>query len=164
MNSKGAASERSVSGVWRGGLACDVAAGAFTIRVDEPESVAGGSNTGPQPTEVFLASIASCFTLALAYSAGKRSLDLDDVRVDVTGVYDGPSFREIRIEAAVGCDESDLDRIVAAAERVCYVTNTIRGGVPIDISAVSTRRSGRSRRPARARDASIGGSERADWP
>lgn len=140
MMSAGDANERSVSGVWRGGMACDVAAGAFTIRVDEPESVPGGSNSGPQPTEVFLASIASCFTLALAYSAGKRSLDLDDVRVDVTGVYDGPSFSAIRIDAAVGCDEGELDRLVSAAQRVCYVTNTIRGGVPIDISAVSTRR------------------------
>jgi putative redox protein len=136
-----ATKERSVSGVWRGGMACDVTAGEFSMRVDEPESVPGGSNTGPQPTEVFLASIASCFTLALAYSAGKRSLELDGIEVGVTGVYDGPSFSSIRIAASIGCDLDELGRLVAAAERVCYVTNTIRGGVPIEIAATSTRRS-----------------------
>jgi hypothetical protein len=44
-------------------------AGGFDIVVvDEPQS-SGGTNTGPQPTDLQLASITSCFTLAMAYTA-----------------------------------------------------------------------------------------------
>ena len=62
---------RSVSSSWKPGpLRCEVTAGAFTIAVDEPESV-GGTGAAPQPTDLLLVSLASCFTLALAHSAGE---------------------------------------------------------------------------------------------
>tara|TARA_B110000483_G_scaffold183671_3_gene217289 strand:- start:560 stop:952 length:393 start_codon:yes stop_codon:yes gene_type:complete len=124
---------------------CDVEVGDFTLRVDEPESVPGGTNTGPQPTDLLLASVASCFTLALSFAASKRSIDLEHLDVDVIGMYDGPSFREIRIMAYVGCDVAELDRLVATAERVCYVTNTLRNGVDLVIEATATERSAAGR-------------------
>lgn len=129
------AKDRKVSAKWMGGWACEVAAGDHLLRVDEPESVAGGTDTGPQPTEMLLASVSSCFALALAFAARKRSIELTHIDVDATGIYDGPSFSEIVVEASVGCDEADLQRIVSAAERYCYVTNTIRGGAKLTISA-----------------------------
>lgn len=131
-------SERTVQGVWLGAWRCDVRAGDFDLKIDEPESVAGGTNQGPQPTDLLLASISSCFTLALAHTARKRSLDLDDIRVDVTGLYDGPSFSRIDITAFVDCDPEEVPRLLAGAERVCYVTNTIRGGVDLVITGSST--------------------------
>lgn len=131
------AAERTASGRWRGGWRCDVEVGDFTLRVDEPESVSGGTNTGPQPTDLLLASVASCFTLALGWAARKRSIELTHLVVDATGVYDGPSFREIRIDARLDCPAEAVDRLVASAERVCYVTNTIRGGVDLVVTATS---------------------------
>lgn len=119
------ATHRSVSARWTGGLRAEVDAGGFAVVADEPESV-GGTGTGPQPTELLLASIASCFTLAVAYSAAKRDVRLDDLTVDVTGTYEGPRFRAFRIEvhaAEPGGDE--LARLVEAAKRVCYVTRTL---------------------------------------
>ena len=76
---------------WTGGLRAVVQAGEFELVADEPESVAGGTGTGPQPTELLLAAVASCFTLALAYSARKRDVALSDLHLDVTGTYDGPA-------------------------------------------------------------------------
>lgn len=126
--------ERTVTAVREEGLRCRVRAGAFSLVVDEPESV-GGTDEGPQPTELFLASVASCFTLALAFSAGKRGIDPDSVEVDATGVYDGPRFATVRITARVtGVDGDDLVTLVRAAERVCYVTNTLRQPPAIEIS------------------------------
>jgi len=122
------ASERTARGDWKGGWLCHVAVGDFTITVDEPESVVGGTNQGPQPTDLLLASVASCFALALAHAARKRSVPLHHLSVDVTGVYDGPRFESIRVDAEVGCEEHELDRLLTMAERVCYVTNTLRGG------------------------------------
>lgn len=132
------ASERTVSGTWLGQWRCDVSAGEFEINVDEPESVPGGTNLGPQPTDLLLASVSSCFTLALAHTARKRDLDVSDIHVDVTGTYDGPRFSKIQIDASIDCEPDQLDRLLAGAERVCYVTNTIRGSVPLTITGVAT--------------------------
>ena len=129
--------QRSVRSMWHGGLRCEVAAGEFILNVDEPAS-AGGTDSGPEPTELLLASIASCFTLAVAYSARKRSLELRDLSVTVTGFYDGLRFRSISIDSVIGCDPTEIDGLVSAAERVCYVTNTLRSGVDIVIAASSS--------------------------
>ncbi|MGH3546799.1 MAG: OsmC family protein [Pseudonocardiaceae bacterium] len=119
-------STRSVDAAWDGGLRCRVSAGRFELIVDEPESV-GGTDQGPQPTELLLASVASCFTLAMAYSAGKRGVELAGLRVRATGHYDGPSFSAIRLSVQADTPDTDgLRRLVPAAERLCYVTNTLR--------------------------------------
>ena len=126
--------ERTVSAQWEEGLRCTVDAGGFLITVDEPTSVAGGTGRGPQPTELFLASISSCFTLAVAHSAAKRGVPVRGLRVDATGTYDGPRFVAIRV--AVHAEEprgDELARLITAAERVCYVTNTLRLGPEIEI-------------------------------
>jgi uncharacterized OsmC-like protein len=128
--------KRTVESTWRGGWRCDVKAGDFALTSDEPESV-GGTNSGPQPTEIFLASIASCFTLAVAYSAQKQSIALHELTVTVTGIYDGPRFRAITISSRLGCDPADVGPLVKAAEKVCYVTNTLRSGVELVFEAAA---------------------------
>jgi organic hydroperoxide reductase OsmC/OhrA len=84
---------------------------------------------------LFLASIASCFTLAVAYSARKQAIVLDSLSVTVTGTYDGPRFRAINIVSRLGCDPADVEILVRAAERVCYVTNTLRSEIDITVEA-----------------------------
>jgi putative redox protein len=127
---------RSVSSFWKTGpLRCEVTADAFTIAVDEPES-AGGTGAAPQPTDLLLASVASCFTLALVHSAAKRAIPLSDVRVDVTGDYAGSGFAALHIGVdAPGPDPEVLASLLEAAQRVCYVTNTLRTAVTIDVVA-----------------------------
>jgi uncharacterized OsmC-like protein len=126
--------ERRVGAVWEGGMRCTVDAGGFTLVVDEPPE-AGGTGMGPQPTELLLGAIASCFTLALAHSAGKRDVELRGLRVDATGTYDGPRFSTLRIDVHTDAPTGeDLERLIAAASRVCYVTNTLRGAPPIQIT------------------------------
>jgi putative redox protein len=120
--------QRTVSARWDGGMRAVVTAGRFELRVDEPESVPGGTDTGPQPTELLLAAVASCFSLALAHSAGKRGMPLRDLHVDATGTYDGPRFAaiEITVRAAEPSGEQ-LSGLIEAAQRVCYVTRTLAG-------------------------------------
>jgi uncharacterized OsmC-like protein len=117
------ATTRTVNAEWLSGFQVDVKTGEFTTRVDEPSSV-GGSDTGPQPTDLLLASVASCFVLALVYSARKRDIALETVEVAVTGTYDGPRFSDIAIEVLTPLP--DAEKLIASAERVCYVTNTLR--------------------------------------
>src|SRR5919199_4150559 len=124
---------RSVDARWDGGLRCRVSAGRFELIVDEPESV-GGTDQGPQPTELLLASIASCFTLAMAFAAGKRGVELAGLQVRATGIYDGPRFSAIQL--SIQADAPDLDglrQLVPMAQRLCYVTNTLRRTPTLDI-------------------------------
>ncbi|MDT7620005.1 MAG: hypothetical protein QOF99_906 [Pseudonocardiales bacterium] len=125
--------ERAVQARWTGGLRAIVHTGEFELVVDEPES-AGGTGTGPQPTELLLASIASCFTISLAYSARKRDIELADVEVDVVGQYDGPQFGSFRIIVRASAPTGDdLAKLAESAKRVCYVTRTLAASPTIEI-------------------------------
>ena len=125
----------TVSARWLGAYRCDVSSGDFTIPVDEPEKY-GGTNQGPQPTELLLAALSSCFTLAVAHAAGKRGIELSHLGVEVTGTYDGPGFSALEILVDVGCDDAVKDRLLEAAARVCYVSNTIRNSPEMSVRAV----------------------------
>lgn len=117
--------DRLVRAKWLGGFQVDVQAGAFGLRVDEPERV-GGTGTGPQPTDLLLSGVASCFLLSLAYAAAKRDIVVESIAVDVTGTYDGPRFSAIRIDVDIDAPEDVVATLIAAAERTCYVTNTLK--------------------------------------
>ena len=128
------ADDRLVTARWAGGYQVDVQAGEFGLRVDEPERV-GGTNTGPQPTDLLLSAVASCFVLSLAYAAAKRDIVVESIGVNVTGTYEGPRFAAIRIEVDLVAPDDVAAALIAAAERVCYVTNTLKR--PPDITVVN---------------------------
>ncbi|MGH8860686.1 MAG: OsmC family protein [Jatrophihabitantaceae bacterium] len=133
-------SSRAASASWAPGpLRCDVEVDGFRIPVDEPPS-AGGIGASAGPTDLLLASVASCFTLALVHSAGKRGLALRDVRVGVVGDYAGRRFDAVHIGVhVIGPTPEELKDLIAAAERACYVTNTLRTAVTITVAAASPR-------------------------
>jgi putative redox protein len=130
------ATERTVQASWTGGLRAVAQAGDFEVVADEPAS-AGGTGTGPQPTELLLASIASCFPLALAFSARKLGIELaPDAQVEVTGQYRGPQFTSFRIVVRASRPTGeDLGTLIRRAEQVCYVTRTLRGSPEIEVVA-----------------------------
>ena len=75
---------------------------------------------------MFLASLASCFTLALAHVARKRQIELPDISVRVVGTYDGPKFVHVRVEVTSSHPREELEKLAERASAVCYVSNTIR--------------------------------------
>ena len=113
--------------VWRGGLACDIAGRGFRLRADEPTEL-GGTNTGPMPTEYLAIGLASCFCLAVAFSARKRDVDPGEIAVDVRPERAGREPRHGRYEITVrgSLDQEVLERLVESAKRVCWVSNTLR--------------------------------------
>lgn len=122
-----------VSATWEGGLAAVVRARGHTLRVDEPLD-SGGADTGVMPTELLCAALASCFCLAIAHVAGKRSLDVPGLTVTVRAERAGRELRYDRLVVAVAAElEPDkLDRLVDRAKRFCWVTNTLAAGVAVD--------------------------------
>ncbi len=112
--------------------------GGHVLVVDEPTSVAGGGNAGPQPTGLFLASLSSCFALAVAWAARKRDLELPGLQVKATGVYDGPRFSRVRLEVSVDSDPDTVRPLLERAKQFCYVSNTLRTECEIQVLVVDT--------------------------
>jgi putative redox protein len=124
-----------VSATWRGGWATDVRARGHALRVDEPES-AGGRDGGPMPTEVFLASLASCFCLAVGFAARKQGLQLVDLAVNVSAERAGRELRYERLAVVTTAlaDDATLAGLVEQARRYCWVSNTLAAGVAVEYS------------------------------
>jgi uncharacterized OsmC-like protein len=96
----------------------------FEIRSDEPPEY-GGDNTGPMPTELFLASLASCFGMAVVHAARKQGIDLPDVTVRVTGSYEGQRFARIRVEVVSSHPREQIEPLLKRAISYCYISNTL---------------------------------------
>ncbi len=123
----------SVVARWEGGWRCRVTAGGFDLVVDEPPS-AGGTGTGPMPTEYFLAAMAWCYALALSWSAGQRGRRLPGLAVTATGTYDGPRFSRLQLHVAADVPAQAISELIEPALRVCYVSNTLAASPPIEVS------------------------------
>ena len=117
--------DRVVRTHWTGGMRTVSNADRFEIVVDEPREH-GGTDTGPQPTDLLLASVGSCIALSMAFAARKRGVELDGLDVEVVGTYRGLRFD--RIVASISSDTARevLEELLPEAERVCYVSNTLR--------------------------------------
>jgi uncharacterized OsmC-like protein len=126
-------SERIVHTRWDGGMRAVTEANGFEIIVDEPES-SGGSNTGPQPTDLFLASISSCFAIAMVWVARKHEITLSNLTVDAVGRYDGPKFVHVNVAVRADNPRPVLEELSKHAQRVCYVTNTLRQGPELTLT------------------------------
>ncbi len=111
---------------WGGGLMADVTGRGHTIRADEPPEF-DGTDTGPMPTEILAAALASCLCLSVAWAARKRRVEITDLAIEVTphrapgeprhGRYD------IRIESSTPQDV--LQPVVDLGKKYCWVTNTL---------------------------------------
>jgi uncharacterized OsmC-like protein len=69
------------------GTAVTVQARAFALTVDEPVSV-GGTNTGPSPVQLVLASLASCQAITYRYWSEFLGIRLDALTVKAEGDID----------------------------------------------------------------------------
>ena len=117
--------DRTVRTRWTGGMRAVTDADGFEIVVDEPEAH-GGTGTGPQPTDLLLASVGSCIALSMAFVARRRGVELLGLEVTVTGTYNGLEFERIAATMRSDTPREVLQRLIPEAERVCYVSNTLR--------------------------------------
>ena len=117
--------DRIVTTRWTGGMRAVSDMNGFEVVVDEPEAH-GGTNTGPQPTDLLLASIASCIALSMAFVARKRGIELLDLDVRAVGSYNGLKFERIAATITSGAPRDVLEGLLSEAERLCYVSNTLR--------------------------------------
>lgn len=75
----------------------------FSWAADEPES-AGGTDTGPTPYEILLASLAACICVTLRVYANHKGIRLEGVSASLT-------FDRIHADDCEDCDERADGRI-----------------------------------------------------
>jgi len=128
----------AVTATWLGGFQARVETRGHEIAVDEPASD-GGEDRGMMPTDLLAASIASCFCLALAFTAGKRGRELPGLQVAVRRVRAGRELRYERfeIEARAEVPEEELAVLIEPARRVCWVSNTLAHGMELSYGYTS---------------------------
>jgi len=130
---RGTPHTNSVVARWDGGWRCTVEASGFQLVVDEPPS-AGGTGTGPMPTEYLLAAMASCYALALNWAAGKRGITVPGLTVTATGTYDGPRFSRLQLSVSSQLPVEQVEPLVKPALRACYVSNTLAAAPQVEVT------------------------------
>jgi len=121
-----------VTAHWEGGYRCRIPVRQFLLRSDEPLSISGGTDTGPMPTELLLASLASCFAMALAHVAAKRAIEIGELSVTAQGDHKGPSFGALRVEVRSRLPRARIQPLPKPAAAVCYVSNTLRNAPRVE--------------------------------
>lgn len=118
----------------RDGLAHDVEIeGGHTLRVDEP-AASSGTDTGPSPTRLVAAGLASCIAITMEMYAERKGWRLGAVEVDVEVEYDGyvPASFDAAIHLAGELDEEQSARLLTIA-RKCPVHKLLAGETPVAI-------------------------------
>ena len=119
----------------RDGYAHDVEIeGGHELRVDEP-TASGGTDTGPSPTRLLGASLASCVAITIEMYAGRKGWDMGAVEVAVEVGYDGPvptSF-EVGLKLSPSLDEDQRRRLLTIATK-CPVHKVLAGAAQVTVS------------------------------
>src|SRR6267378_2187750 len=96
------------------GYAAVIRAGRHELTADEP-SLRGGTDTGPAPYELLLASLAACTAITLRMVAARKGWELGSIHVDLELHKDAEGRRDHRDEILV----SRIGNPVGADER-CF--------------------------------------------
>lgn len=115
----------------------------FTIRMDEPKT-SGGDDTGANPVEMLLCSLAGCQLVAASIFARQLRIELDDISVEVEGDMDSagmmgytgfrPGYEKIRFVFHIKTDAppAKVQMLMDLVEQRCPVGDSLKNGVPMD--------------------------------
>ena len=115
------------------GYAHDVEFEGHDLRVDEP-AAAGGTDTGPRPTQLLGASLAGCIAITVEMYANRKGWDVGAVEVDVEMSYDGPvpSNFEVGLKLPGHLDEEQRRRLLIIATK-CPVHKVLAGEAHVNV-------------------------------
>ncbi|MBZ6075634.1 OsmC family protein [Microvirga puerhi] len=109
----------------------EIRARTHTLTADEPASL-GGTDSGPSPYELLLASLAACTSLTLRMYADRKGWELGRVEVDARFARDEAGTesitREVRLSAPLSPEQQT--RLAEICEKT-PVTKTLKRGTPI---------------------------------
>jgi uncharacterized OsmC-like protein len=135
-----------VNATLREGYVVDVDMRKHQLVVDEPRGV-GGTDLGPNPVELLLASLASCQAITYRVWAAKLGIALDHVEVALEGDIDlrgyfgvddavRPGYSALRLRVTLDGPETPMRyrRLADAVDGHCPVLDI--AGVPVPVERV----------------------------
>lgn len=107
--------------------------GGHRLRVDEPGEI-GGTDSGPSPTRLLAASLASCIAITVEMYAGRKGWDVGPVEVDVEMGYQGPvpTDFQVGLKLPAGLDEEQRRRLLTIATK-CPVHKVLAGEAHVNV-------------------------------
>lgn len=121
-----------------GGDTFEIDVRGHRIRVDQPEAM-GGDDTAPTPTELFVASLASCSAFYARRYLARHDLPVEGLRVETTYVMGSAPSRvssfDVRVHLPAGVPESRHKPLLAMISR-CTVHSTLTHQPEVTIALV----------------------------
>jgi len=117
----------------REGYAHDVEVGGHQLLLDEPPE-AGGTDSGPRPTQLLGASLAGCIAITVEMYAQRKGWDVGALEVDVEMSYDGvvPKSFEVGLKLPGSLDEEQRRRLLVIATK-CPVHKVLGGEAHVNV-------------------------------
>jgi len=127
------------------GLQSETKIRQFTLTIDEPETL-GGTDTGPNPVELILGSLASCQEITYRAYAEALGIPLDGVSVRIEGDLDLRGFFAVDDEVRAGfqnirgtveldspASDEELARLKQIVDAHCPVLDILRNPVSVTL-------------------------------
>jgi putative redox protein len=117
----------------RDGYAHEVKVDGHQLRVDEPPE-AGGTDTGPRPTQLLGASLAGCIAITVEMYAQRKGWDVGALEVDVEMSYDGvvPRSFDVGLKLPGHLDDEQRQRLLVIATK-CPVHKVLAGEAHVNV-------------------------------
>ena len=122
---------------------------AFKIFMDEPPEL-GGKNGAPSPLDFILASHGGCLNFMTFYIANEMGISITSTEISVTGKLDPGKFSGSNLDGRAGyqslevsigirssASEVEIEKLRAAVETRCPVSDNISNSTPVSISMKS---------------------------
>jgi len=110
------------------------------LLVDERKPT--GEDAGPNPTRMLSATVGHCLSSSLLFCLQKARIEANNVETTVkTTTERNPEGRlrveDIQVQISLGVNEKDKDRLprcIEIFENFCTVTQSVRRGIPVEVS------------------------------
>ncbi len=108
--------------------------GGHSLLVDEPAAV-GGTDSGPSPTRLLAASLASCTAITVEMYADHKGWDVGPIEVDVDVAYDGhmPSSFSVALKLPRELSDDQRRRLLTIAAK-CPVHKILVGAATVTVA------------------------------
>lgn len=108
--------------------------GGHELIVDEPPD-RGGTDTGPRPTQLLGASLASCIAITVEMYADRKEWDVGRLEVSVEVGYEGlvPNSYEVTLALPPELDDEQRRRLLTIATK-CPVHKVLAGEASVSVT------------------------------